>query len=246
MWWDVAPPQLLHSFVGLFETIACYTWRTVGKGICALYYVSIRKLIQNIFRIGSIGIEDLGRTFMKSSTVVVIILGVVAVCFCMAVCVSCLAFVLISDQMDALDLGIPVETGQPAPDFQLATLDGELVSLQDFRGQPVLLNFWAVWCGPCLEEMPVIQDRFRQHYPDLVVLAIEEGDSPSKVRDYIEDEEFSFVVLLGSDEVAKSYNVFAFPTSFFIDADGVVQSVVVGGMTADSLDLELQKIGVND
>jgi peroxiredoxin len=183
---------------------------------------------------------------MKSSTVVVIVLGVVAVCFCVVVCVGCLGFVLISGQLDALDLGLPMETGGPAPDFQLETLDGKMVSLQDFRGQPVLINFWAIWCDPCQEEMTIIQDRFRQHYPDLVVLAIEEGDSPGEVREYVADEQLTFTVLFGTNSVARSYNIFAYPTSYFIDANGVVQSVVVGGLTRESLDVELQKIGVGD
>lgn len=183
---------------------------------------------------------------MKSSTVVFIVLGIVAVCFVLAVCVSCLALGVFASQMDGLDLGIPVETGKAAPDFQLETLAGETVSLQDFRGQPILLNFWAIWCGPCKEEMPIIQDRFREHYPDLVVLAIEEGDSYQALQEYVAAGQYTFTVLLGSDAVAKSYNIYAYPTSYFIDANGVVQSIVVGSMTEASLDAELQKIGIGD
>lgn len=183
---------------------------------------------------------------MKSSTVVVIILGIAVACFMVAACVLCLAFGLIASQASGFDLGIPVETGGVAPDFQLETLDGELVSLQDFRGKPVLLNFWAIWCGPCLEEMPLIQDRFSQHHPDLIVLAVEQGDSLGELREYVEDEQFTFMVLAGTDAVAKSYNIYAYPTSFFIDADGVVRSIVVGSMTGSSLDAELTKISVGD
>jgi cytochrome oxidase Cu insertion factor (SCO1/SenC/PrrC family) len=98
---------------------------------------------------------------MKSSTVIVIGLVVVMVCCVVAICVLCITLGLVGSQTGGLDLGVPVETGKLAPDFQLINLDGEPVSLQEFRGQPILFNFWATWRGLCREEMSVIQTRYQ-------------------------------------------------------------------------------------
>jgi peroxiredoxin len=187
-----------------------------------------------------------GRIFMKSSTVIVIVVGIVVVCCAVAACVLCISLGIIGSQVGGFDHGIPVKTGQLAPDFQLETLDGELISLQDYRGKPILLNFWATWCGPCQEEMPLIQNRFPQHTPNLVVLAVEEGSSRRELQDYVEDEQLTFIVLLGRETIKEQYRIYAYPTSIFIDADGVVRSIIVGSMTGSSLDIELAKIGVGD
>jgi cytochrome c biogenesis protein CcmG/thiol:disulfide interchange protein DsbE len=183
---------------------------------------------------------------MKSNTVVWVVLVACALCFVLAACGLCLVFGLIGSQAGGFDFGLPPQTGRMAPDFQLETIEGELVTLGDFRGQPVLLNFWAIWCGPCQEEIPVIQDRFQQHYPDLVVLAVEEGESLSRLQSYIEETGLTFAVLVGSEAVARRYAIRAYPTSFFIDRNGVIRSIVIGSMSGASLDAELEKIGVDD
>ena len=184
---------------------------------------------------------------MKSSTVVIVVVVVVSVICCLiTACGLGLAFGLISSQVGSFDFGGSLQTGQIAPDFELKTIDGEKVALSDFRGQPVMLNFWALWCDPCIEEMPLIQARYRQHNPDLVVLAIEEGSSIVSVGNYVHEEQLSFLVLAGTDTVGRQYNIHAYPTSYFIDADGVIQSMVIGSLSAAELDAELAKIGVGD
>lgn len=184
---------------------------------------------------------------MKSSNMkIVLVLVVVAICLVLSVCVFCVAFFTVTNQVSGFNLESSVKVGQAAPNFQLETIDGERVSLQDYRGHPVLINFWAIWCGPCKEEMPVIQDRFSRHYPGLVVLAIEEGDSLNILRDYVDAANLTFLVLMGDDAIARSYNIFSYPTSYFVDAEGVVRSVVVGSMSSVDLDAELTKIGVGD
>jgi peroxiredoxin len=124
--------------------------------------------------------------------------------------------------------------GKPAPDFQLPNLEGQPISLSDFRGKPVLLNFWATWCGPCVFEMPFIQSIFEESSDTgLVILAVNIGEAPPTVRDFIQSGNFSFPVLLDtSQDVALEYNVRGIPTTFLIDKDGIIQVIKVGAFSS--------------
>ncbi len=125
------------------------------------------------------------------------------------------------------------QVGKPAPDFQLPNLEGQPVSLSDFQDMPVLLNFWATWCGPCRFEMPMIQAIFEESSDTgLIVLAIDIGEAPTKVKDYIQSGNFSFPVLLDTNQdVALEYNIRAIPTTFLIDKDGIIQEIKVGAFS---------------
>ena len=122
------------------------------------------------------------------------------------------------------------QVGKQAPDFQLPNLEGQPISLSDFRGKPVLVNFWAVRCPPCRFEMPFIQAIFEESSDtELVVLAVDIGEAPSTVKDFIQSGNFSFPVLLDtSQDVALEYNIRAIPTTFLIDKDGIIQEIRVG------------------
>ncbi|MFC1968785.1 TlpA family protein disulfide reductase [Chloroflexota bacterium] len=130
------------------------------------------------------------------------------------------------------------EIGSVPPDFQLDNLDGQAVSLSDFRGKPVLVNFWTSWCLPCRSEMPLIQDTFTdKKWVDegLVVLAIDIGESPSTVREFVENYGLAFPVLLDiTRDVSLEYYVRAIPATFFIDRKGIIRDIRIGpfsGMT---------------
>ena len=127
-------------------------------------------------------------------------------------------------------------TSSLAPDFQLQDLDGRAVSLSGLRGKPVILNFWATWCGPCRDEMPFIQEIFEnKEWSDkgLVILAVDIGESPSTVKEFLESYGLSFQVLLDSEQsVAKNYNIRGIPTTFFIDKDGIIQDMKIGAFTS--------------
>lgn len=119
---------------------------------------------------------------------------------------------------------------EAAPDFQLQNLDGQPISLSDFKGKPVLINFWATWCGPCVSEMPYIQE-IHEEWPDkgLVVLAINIGDSSSEVEQFLQNHNLSLPVLLDTKKVvAQRYSIRAIPTTFFLDKDGMIQVKVIG------------------
>jgi len=125
------------------------------------------------------------------------------------------------------------QVGKRAPDFQLSNLEGQPVSLSDFRGTPVLLNFWATWCGPCRQEMPLIQGIFEeQTNENLVILAVNIGENSAAVKNFMQSGNYSFPVLLDTDRnVALQYNARAIPTTFFIDKDGTIQVIKVGAFS---------------
>jgi len=126
------------------------------------------------------------------------------------------------------------QVGEQAPDFQLPNLEGQSISLSDFRGEPVLVNFWASWCGPCIYEMPFIQEVYEEWSASgLVVLAINKGESLSTAKDFMQSGNYSFPVLLDiSQDVALEYNIWGIPTTFFIDKDGIIQAIKVGAFSS--------------
>jgi peroxiredoxin len=122
-----------------------------------------------------------------------------------------------------------------APEFQLQSLDGQVVALSSFGGKPVMLNFWATWCGPCLGEMPYIQEVFEDEEwreQGLVILAINVGESSSKVGKFMEENGLNFEVLLDADQiVAQRYSIRGIPTTFFIGKDGIIKDAKVGAFS---------------
>ena len=135
--------------------------------------------------------------------------------------------------------------GESAPGFRLENLDGQSVSLNDFRGKPVLLNFWATLCRPCVYEMPYMQQVYEEWSgKGLVVLAINIGENPSKVQEFLQALNLSLPVLLDTKENAASkYNIIAIPTSFFIDSDGIIREKIIGAFPSkEAIEKQLDSI----
>ena len=135
------------------------------------------------------------------------------------------------------DATVGLSEGNLAPDFTLTTLEGDTVSLEDYRGQAVLLNFWATWCGPCRQEMP----DFNTVYEDardrgFTVLAINLEESSDQVGDFADELALTFPILLDSDgQINRQYRVNSYPTSLLIDGNGVIHGKYVGGLSEETL-----------
>lgn len=135
------------------------------------------------------------------------------------------------------------EVGAQAPDFSLQGLDGDLISLSQFRGRVVLLNFWATWCGPCRLEMPAIQDRYNDG--GFEVLAINFDEPAAQIVPFVAELRLTFPVLLDpGGSVQELYRVRGYPTSFLVDADGVIRFFHIGEMSPEILDNYLAQLGV--
>jgi len=126
-----------------------------------------------------------------------------------------------------------------APDFTLQTLSGETITLSDLRGQAVLVNLWATWCPPCRAEMPAMQ-RLYDEYEDqgFVVLAVNMTyqDNSAAIQPFVQEHALSFPILLEeTGNVASKYELRSLPSSFFIDREGFIQEVVIGGPMSEAL-----------
>jgi len=114
-------------------------------------------------------------------------------------------------------------------DFTLNTADGQPVQLADLRGNVVMINFWATWCGPCQVEMPLIQEYADKYKDSLVVLAVNNDESEEQVQAFVEKLELTFPVLLDpGGAVTQMYRVRGFPTTIFIDQAGIIRYEHVG------------------
>ncbi|MFZ5822719.1 MAG: peroxiredoxin family protein [Chloroflexota bacterium] len=126
-----------------------------------------------------------------------------------------------------------------APDFTLQTTTGESIRLSDLRGQAVLVNLWATWCPPCRAEMPAIQkmyDEYKGQGFTVLALDMTYQDDPAAVAPFVQEYGLTFPVLLEpSGAVARLYELRSLPSSFFIDRQGVIREVVIGGPMAEAL-----------
>ena len=135
--------------------------------------------------------------------------------------------------------GPPVTVGAQPYEFTLNDLDGNPVTLSQFGGQPVIINFWATWCGPCRIEMPHLQAAFEQHQEDgLVILALDQDEAPEDVAAFFYDEfGLTFTPLLDEGKaVAQNFGlVGTLPTSVFINPDGEITAIHRGPMVAEQI-----------
>ena len=138
----------------------------------------------------------------------------------------------------------PQQETVPAPDFTVYDADGNPVNLSDYFGKPIVLNFWASWCGPCQREMP----HFEQAYLDMgedihfIMVNMTTGRETQKsAQDFLDETGYTFPVLFDLDmDAAYTYGVYSLPMTVFIDANGNVQDLAFGAISEETL---LSKIG---
>lgn len=140
------------------------------------------------------------------------------------------------------------DVGRAAPDFLLQTPDGGQVRFSDFRGSPVLVNFWASWCTPCRQEMPEIVKTYDARRADgLVVIGVDVQEPDDTVRGFAQEFGMMFPIAIDrTGSVAEAWRISGpakgIPSSYFIDATGIVRVRATGPMTAETLNENLAKV----
>lgn len=128
----------------------------------------------------------------------------------------------------------------PAPDFTVYDVDGNEVKLSDYFGKPIVLNFWASWCGPCKMEMPDFDEKYREMGEDVQFLMINMTDGMSETVEgassFIAEQGYAFPVFYDTgSHAAYAYGVQALPTTYFIDTEGYAVAQATGAISGDTL-----------
>lgn len=134
-----------------------------------------------------------------------------------------------------------------APDFTVYDIDGDAVSLSDFIGKPVIINFWASWCGPCKMEMPEFEEKYEELGGDIQFLMVNLTDGNRETREtaisYIEESGYTFPVYFDTDQdAAYTYGVYSIPSTYFIGADGSAVAMAQGAIDGSILDQGISMI----
>ena len=135
-----------------------------------------------------------------------------------------------------------IQGGGAAPDFRLADLSGKQVGLSDYKGKVVVVDFWASWCGPCREELPVLE-RLNKTYAEqgLVVLGVNIDNQASAAKDFLKKLPVTFTVVHDSEkQVAKQFAPPTMPSSYIIDRSGKVRHVHAGYKASDAAKIEAE------
>ncbi|WP_299028123.1 TlpA disulfide reductase family protein [uncultured Thermanaerothrix sp.] len=145
----------------------------------------------------------------------------------------------------AVSPSVGVEVGHPIPDFRLVALDGQIKSKADFEGHPLVLNFWASWCAPCRDEMPLLQRLYETHVDEINVVGINYAEARSRVLDFVQSLGISFPILLDEDgKVNDLYQVPGYPLTLFVNQNGVLIAYHLGQLTPEMLSDYLRVLGV--
>lgn len=121
-------------------------------------------------------------------------------------------------------VGLALDLDEPAPDFTLKSNQDKNIRLGDLHGEVVMINFWATWCGPCVQEMPLLDELYKK-YEDagftLLGINVEDMDDTEKVNEMVEELQVSFPILYDIESIASElYSVDAMPSTIFVDREG--------------------------
>ena len=147
----------------------------------------------------------------------------------------------------AADEGLPNMRGKKAPRFTLRTIEGKKVSLADYKGRAVLINFWATWCAPCKIELPWIIALRKQYQPqgfEVLGIDVDKDDTKDKqqVIKFAEKQGMLYPILVGDDAVSKAYGgVEFFPTSYYIGKNGKIVAETAGLASRDEIEANIKK-----
>ena len=133
--------------------------------------------------------------------------------------------------------------GHVAPDFSLTTTDSQSHTLSSYKGQPVVLNFWATWCAPCRIEMPHLQEASEIYDGRVAFLGVNDGEAPSLITDFADELNLTYPLLLDNGRtISTLYGVRSLPTTLFIHGDGTVAEVIIGTINRAVLEDRIEKL----
>lgn len=133
--------------------------------------------------------------------------------------------------------------GSRAPGFKLSDLGGKVVSLSDYRGRPVLVNFFATWCPGCVEETPDLEAFYKRHQKDgLAILSLSVDDTKAPVMSFVARENPTYQVLMCDDKTAHAYDVYGLPASFLVSPDGVITAKYEGEIPIPEAENDILKL----
>ena len=132
--------------------------------------------------------------------------------------------------------GMPIKEGVQAPDFTGELIDGTSIRLSELQGKPVIINFWATWCGPCVKEMPAFE-RLKDDFGDKIgIIAVNCGDDAGTVKDFVEENGYTFPVVLDEEySISMLYPTNSIPYTVVVDAEGKVTHISTGALDADTM-----------
>jgi peroxiredoxin len=144
------------------------------------------------------------------------------------------------------DEGLPDLRGKRAPEFNLRTVDGKKVSLSDYKGKAVLINFWATWCAPCKIEMPWLVALRSQYAPQgFEILGVNEDDAGTpraKLAKFGQEQGLNYPLLVGDDSMSRKYGGVEFlPTSYFVGRDGKIVAETAGLVSKGEVEASIKK-----
>lgn len=152
-----------------------------------------------------------------------------------------------NDRNQSQNLSAIPAIGKQAPDFTLTNLEGETVRLSDLYGKPIAINFWATWCSPCVFELPIFQEHYLKNGENFEILAVNNQESQSIVEPFVDEMGLTFDILLDLDgEVAVLYQVVGFPTTYFIDSEGIIRVKHIGVMNEDQFLGYIKQVGISE
>ncbi len=184
--------------------------------------------------------------FLKSRGFWVIIIGLVLV--------AGVAWIMFSQSLVAgssnassgdADLAPAPIAGHPAPDFELASPTGETIKLSDYKGTPVIVNFWASWCSPCRAEFPEFQQAAVDNADSLVIIGVNSTsvDRAEQIPAFLDEFGITFPIALDeSGDVVDTYRVLGLPTTVFVDSNGVVNEVFTGPLNKAYIESKISEL----
>ena len=144
------------------------------------------------------------------------------------------------------DEGLPDLRGKRAPDFSLKTVDGKKISLSDYKGKAVLINFWATWCAPCKIEMPwlvALRTQYAGQGFEILGVSEDDADTPrAKLVKFGQEQGLTYPLLVGDDAISRKYGGVEFlPTSYFVGRDGKIVAETAGLVSKSEVEASIKK-----